>query len=338
MLLTSLDDEAIDALVAAVGDRNTSPLAIIQIRGLGGAFAEEPALGGAVRTVVEPFNVFALGIPAVPELAEAIPHGFAAVDAAVGHLASGRRMPNFVGARPGRRVRLRPDGAAAAAGDQAAPRPVRRDPQQQARPRALARPIVRRRSGWARAPVGNQNVSDYPFDPSGRARMGREQPGRAEAASTGGLRTRHRVRTRIRPCVVPCRLLRRTHGRLTAALTGAAKVVLASQRKDVRRGRADIDTVWTEMDRYQRFQLLDQLGAQILPVLVALPDIEVATGTRPTYTDRQVRETVEATLSGSEGKLRRAVLLTARTALVQSALRHVPPRSDPDALTVPDHL
>ena len=73
MLLTSLDDEAIDALVAAVGDRNTCPLTIIQIRGLGGAFAEEPALGGAVRTVVEPFNVFALGIPAVPELAEAIP-------------------------------------------------------------------------------------------------------------------------------------------------------------------------------------------------------------------------------------------------------------------------
>ena len=123
--------------------------------------------------------------------------------------------------------------------------------------------------------------------------------------------------------------MRFTEHELTAALTGAAKVVLASQRKDVRRGRADIDTVWTEMDRYQRFQLLDQIGAQILPVLVALPDIEVATGTRPTYTDRQVRETVEATLSGSEGKLRRAVLLTARTALVQSALRHVPPRSDP---------
>ena len=97
MLLTSLDDEAIDALVAAVGDRNTCPLAIVQIRGLGGAFAEEPALGGAVRTVVEPFNVFSLGIPAVPELAEAIPHGFAAVEAALGHLASGRRMPNFVG-------------------------------------------------------------------------------------------------------------------------------------------------------------------------------------------------------------------------------------------------
>ena len=47
---------------------------------------------------------------------------------------------------------------------------------------------------------------------------------------------------------------------MTAALTGAAKVVLAAQRKDVRRGKADIDEVWDELDRYQRFQLLNTLG------------------------------------------------------------------------------
>ena len=131
--------------------------------------------------------------------------------------------------------------------------------------------------------------------------------------------------------------MRFTEHELTAALTGAAKVILATQRKEVRRGRADIDTVWNEMDRHQRFQLLDQLGAQILPVLVALPDIQVAAGTRPTYTDRQVRETVEALVTDVPGKLRRAVIVKTRTALVQSALSHVPPRSDPDALTVPDH-
>ena len=96
--------------------------------------------------------------------------------------------------------------------------------------------------------------------------------------------------------------MRFTEHELTAALTGAAKAVLATQRKDVRRGRADIDTVWDEMDRYQRFQLLDQLGSEILPVLVALPDVEVATGTRPTYTDREVTETVEALLGDGLGK------------------------------------
>ena len=132
--------------------------------------------------------------------------------------------------------------------------------------------------------------------------------------------------------------MRFTEHELTAALTGAAKAVLASQRKDVRRGKADIDAVWDEMDRYQRFQLLDRLGTEILPVLVALPDVEVATGTRPSYTDREVRETVESLVGEGPGRLRRTVIVTSRTALVQSALGHLPPRSDPDALTVPDHL
>lgn len=132
--------------------------------------------------------------------------------------------------------------------------------------------------------------------------------------------------------------MRFTEYELTAALTGAAKTVLAAQRKDVRRGKADIDTVWDELDRYQRFQILDQLGGQLLPVLVALPDVEVAPGTRPSYTDREVSETVEALVDDSVGKLRRAVIVKTRTALVQTALAHLPPRQDPDALIVPDHL
>ena len=132
--------------------------------------------------------------------------------------------------------------------------------------------------------------------------------------------------------------MRFTEHEMTAALTGAAKTVLAAQRKDVRRGKADIDTVWDELGGYQRFQLLDQLGSQLLPVLVALPDVDVAVGTRATYTDREVSETVEGVLGDGGGKLRRAVVVKARTALVQSALAHLPPRQDPDALIVPDHL
>ena len=38
------------------------------------------------------------------------------------------------------------------------------------------------------------------------------------------------------------------------------------------------------------------------------------------------------------GRVKRKVLVKARVALVQTALAHVPPRSDPDALIVPDHL
>jgi hypothetical protein len=130
--------------------------------------------------------------------------------------------------------------------------------------------------------------------------------------------------------------MRFTEHELTAALTGAAKVMLAAQRKDVRKGKVDVDTVWDEMDRYQRFQLLDALGSQILPVLVALPDVEVAAGTRPTYSDSQVRDAVETKLEEGQGKLRRAVIVRARTALVQAALASLPPRLDPDALTAPD--
>jgi hypothetical protein len=127
--------------------------------------------------------------------------------------------------------------------------------------------------------------------------------------------------------------MRFTEHELTAALTGAAKAVLAAQRKDVRKGGVDIDTAWDGLDRLERFRLLDGLGEQVLPVLVALPDVDVAPGTRPSYTDKQVSQIVSG-LVGDEGggRLRRAVTVKTRTALVQTALAHVPPRIDPDAL------
>lgn len=132
--------------------------------------------------------------------------------------------------------------------------------------------------------------------------------------------------------------MRFTEHELTAALTGAAKTVLAAQSKDVRKGRADIDTVWNGMTKFQRFSMLDSLGDQILPVLVALPDVDVESGTRPSFTDQQILETVEAKLGEEGGKLRRKVVVAARVALVRTALEHLPPRTDPDALIVPDHL
>lgn len=118
---------------------------------------------------------------------------------------------------------------------------------------------------------------------------------------------------------------------------GAAKFVL-STRKDVRKGKLDVDDLWESMDRMQRFNLLNGLGDQVLPVLVALPDVEVATGARATYTDEQVQETVEAGADDGIGRIKRAVLIRARVAIVQAALAAVPPRVDPDTFTVPDHL
>ena len=133
--------------------------------------------------------------------------------------------------------------------------------------------------------------------------------------------------------------MRFTERELTVALEGAAKSVLAVQDKTVRKGRRTADDAWAELTKYQRFQLLDGLGDQLLPVLVALPDVEVAPGSRPTFTDAQISAAIEKRLEGlSVRGLKRKVLLAGRIALVKIALDAVPPRADPDALIVPDHL
>jgi hypothetical protein len=131
--------------------------------------------------------------------------------------------------------------------------------------------------------------------------------------------------------------MRFTERELTVALEGAAKSVLAAQDKTVRKGRRTTDEAWEALTKYQRFQLLDGLGDQLLPVLVALPDVEVPVGERPTFTGAQVSAAVEERLGDVKG-VRRKVLLQARMALVRIALEHLPPRQDPDALIVPDHL
>lgn len=130
--------------------------------------------------------------------------------------------------------------------------------------------------------------------------------------------------------------MRFTEHELTRAMEAAATSVLAVRRSNRRR---DVKQVWAGMTRYQRYQLLDSLGDQVLPVLVALPDVEVEPGTRPTWTDAEVERVVRERLDATPGgRLRRAVVLRARVALVQAALAGVPPRQDPDALIVPDHL
>jgi len=121
---------------------------------------------------------------------------------------------------------------------------------------------------------------------------------------------------------------------LTVAVTGAAKSVMAAKKRPRKRD-VDIDSAWDAMDRYQRFQLLDAVGNQVLPVLAALHDIEVAPGTRPTYPTHEVQKVVADLVGDDLGKIRRLATIKARTALVQTALTHIPPRPDPDALGEP---
>lgn len=131
--------------------------------------------------------------------------------------------------------------------------------------------------------------------------------------------------------------MRFTEHEMTTALTGTAKEVLGRSRKDVRKGRVDIDEVWDAMTRLQRFRTLDALGSQLLPVLVALPDVEVAPGARPTFTDQQIVAAVEECLGEVEGRLRRKATVAARVAMVRMGLQHLPPRTGSDASGRPQH-
>lgn len=132
--------------------------------------------------------------------------------------------------------------------------------------------------------------------------------------------------------------MRLTERELTVALEGAAKSVLAAQDKDVRKGRRTADEAWNALSKYQRYVMLDGLGGQLLGPLVALPDVVVEIGTRPTFTDAEVEAAVVERAGEEARGLKGKVIVKARVALVQLALSHIPPRADPDALIVPDHL
>lgn len=133
--------------------------------------------------------------------------------------------------------------------------------------------------------------------------------------------------------------MRLSEAELTAALTGTAKATLAAQDKEIRKGRVDVEQAWHDLGGFGRYQLLDSLGSTILPILVALPDVERVVGERPRFSGAQIREAVEAhTEDDGSGRIRRKALVLARAALVQTALAHVPPWSDPDTFVVPDSL
>ena len=129
--------------------------------------------------------------------------------------------------------------------------------------------------------------------------------------------------------------MRFTEHELTVAVTAAAKIVAAGKAGRRAKGEA----AWEAMSKIDRYHLLEAVGSQVLPVLLALPDVEVPAGTRPTFTDAQIAEAVEQTLGESGvGRLRQKVAVAARLTLVRTALAQLPVRQDPDALTVPDSL
>lgn len=95
-LLEGLDDTTISALTQVVGPGSGSPLPVVQIRHLGGALARTPDGSGSHGPVAEPYSLFAVGVPAVPELVEVISLFLGRIGAAVAGVASGRTLLNFL--------------------------------------------------------------------------------------------------------------------------------------------------------------------------------------------------------------------------------------------------
>ncbi len=94
-LLERLDEDTIAALTGVVGPDSGSPLPIFQIRHLGGGFTRTLETAGSHGAVTEPYNLFALGVPAAPELVEVISMFFARISDAVAGVSSGRTLLNF---------------------------------------------------------------------------------------------------------------------------------------------------------------------------------------------------------------------------------------------------
>src|SRR3954471_6709355 len=116
----------------------------------------------------------------------------------------------------------------------------------------------------------------------------RHRPTSAPKSSTGSS-DRPTSRDAARPAGWDCRSVRFTEAELTVALTAVAKATLTAQSKDIRKGRVHVEDVWRDLGGYGRYQLLNSLGDQILPVLVSLPDVPRVHGQRPSYDAAQIR-------------------------------------------------
>ncbi|MGI5489080.1 FAD-binding oxidoreductase [Microtetraspora malaysiensis] len=97
MLLRELTGEAVDALLAVAGPAAQVPLAVVELRQLGGALAREPKEPNAVGGRDAAFSLLVIGAP-VPELMEsAVPAAIGAVVEAAAPWSTGGTMINFQG-------------------------------------------------------------------------------------------------------------------------------------------------------------------------------------------------------------------------------------------------
>ena len=102
-MLVDLDDAAVDALLAEVGHAAATPIMIVQVRHLGGAFARATDADGPAGAITEPYQLFALGVPIGPEIVAALESAYADLQIALGEHRSERTAFTFLtGSDPSR--------------------------------------------------------------------------------------------------------------------------------------------------------------------------------------------------------------------------------------------
>jgi FAD binding domain/Berberine and berberine like len=95
MLLGDLDDEAIDALVAAAGAGSGSPLLSVEVRHLGGALSRREPGQGALAAIDAGFAMFAAGIAMTAEMGAAMHAHVEVIQSALAKWDAGRDYLNF---------------------------------------------------------------------------------------------------------------------------------------------------------------------------------------------------------------------------------------------------
>ncbi|UGS38535.1 FAD-binding oxidoreductase [Capillimicrobium parvum] len=94
--LGELDDAALDAFLTVTGEGSGSPLLMAELRQLGGAVAQAPAGAGVTGAIPGAFVFYGVGVPATPELAEAIPARADTIVETLRPWSTGRQTLNFV--------------------------------------------------------------------------------------------------------------------------------------------------------------------------------------------------------------------------------------------------
>jgi berberine-like enzyme len=95
MVLSDLNDAAIDALVQTAGAGSRSPLLSVELRHAGGALARKVPGGGAVSSVNGRFLLFAVGMAPTPDAGTAVKAQVELVQNALAPWDSGRAYSNF---------------------------------------------------------------------------------------------------------------------------------------------------------------------------------------------------------------------------------------------------